>query len=193
VYGFAIVVSHTFNERYGIACALGFALVIARSAAALPQARWTALGLGTVLLIGMLSPLRTAPLSDDLRADAALAERAPPGLPIVTGNGLRFLELSENTDPNTAARLVYLTAPDESEFGDPTNEHQVERWKTINSRLAVGPAAPFFAAHRTFLLFRDPDAAAEVPSLFDPDDARAEVVGRASSAKLYRVSLDGAR
>ncbi len=189
VFGFAVMISHTFNERYAIACVLGFALLLARSAAALPFSRWTALGLGAVLLAGMLFPLRTAPLTDDLRADAALAERAPPGLPIVTGNGLRFLELSENTDPKTAARLVYLTAPDESLLGDPTNEHQVERWKTIEPRLAVGPAAPFFATHRQFLLFRDPDAAAEVPSLFDPDEATVEVVGKASSATISRVSL----
>jgi len=189
VYGFAVAISHTFNERYTIACALGLALVMARSAAALPQARWVAPALGMILLVGSLSPLRTQPLADDLRADAVLAERAPPGLPIVTGNGLRFLELSENTDPKTAARLVYLTAPDERELSDPTNEHQVERWKTIDPRLAVGPAAAFFATHHTVLLFRDPDAAAEVPSLFDPDGATVEVVGRASSATVSRVTL----
>lgn len=192
VYGFALLVSHTFNERYGVACALGVALVIARSVAALPQARWVALGLGALLLIGMLSPLRTAPLANDLRADAALADRAPPGLPIVTGNGLRFLELGENTDPEIAPRLVYLTAPDEGELGDPTNEHQVERWKAIDPRLAVERATPFFVAHPQFILFRDPDAAAEVPDLFDPDRAKVEVLGRANSATLYRVTLRGA-
>ncbi len=191
VYGFAVVVSHTFNERYGIACALGFALVVARSAAALPHARWTALALGAVLLVGMLFPLRTASLADDLRADAALAERAPPGLPIATGDGLRFLELSENTDRATGARLVYLTAPHETDLGDPTNEHQVERWKTIDPRLAVVPAADFFAAHRQFLLFRDPDAAAEAETLFDPAKARVETVDKGSSATLVRVTLEG--
>jgi hypothetical protein len=191
VYGFAFLVSHTFNERYGIACVLGFALVMARSAAVLPQARWVAPALGVLLLAGAFSPLRTQSLADDLLADAALAEHAPPGLPIVTGNGLRFLELSENTDARTAARLVYLTAPDEDELGDPTNEHQVERWKTIDPRLAIGPAAPFLAAHRQFLLFRDPDAAAEVPSLFDPDDAKVEFVAKTGSATLSRVTLGG--
>jgi len=193
VYGFAVLVSHTFNERYCIAAALGFALVMARSAAALPRAAWTAPALGMVLLLASLSPLRTALLADDLRADAALAERAPPGLPIATGNGLRFLELRENTDPKTAARLIYLTAPNESALGDPTNEHQVERWKRINPGLAVAPATPFFAGNRSFLWFSDPDAAAEAPSLFDPYRAKTEVLATASSATLLRVSLRDGR
>lgn len=188
VYGFAVVVSHTFNERYGIACVLGLALLMARAAAALPVPRWTAPVLALVLLAGFRAPLRTEPLADDLRADAALAERAPPGPPIVTSNGLRFLELRENTDPRTAARLVYLTAPDGAALSDPTNEHQVERWKTIDPALPVFPAAAYLATHGQLLLFRDPDAAAEAPDIVGA--ARAEPVDHASSATLFRVTVN---
>lgn len=189
VYAFAALVSHTFNERYAVAAALGFALLLARCAAVLPAPRWTVPGLILLLLASMAFPLRTASLADDLRGDAALADRAPNDLPIVTGNGLRFLELSENARPETAARLVYLTAPREADLGDPTNEHQVERWKTINPGLAVEPAQAFFAAHRTFLIFRDPEAAAEAPSLFDKRAAKVEEIGDYDTATVEQVTL----
>jgi hypothetical protein len=188
VFVFALAVSHTFNERYGIAAALGFALVLARCTAALPQARWVALGLGGLLILGMAFPLHKAFLADDLRGDVALLGRAPGNLPIATGNGLRFLELSENAGPDVVRRLVYLTDADEGELGDPTNEHQVERWKTIDPRLPVVPADDFLARNRTFLMFRDPDAAAEAPSLFDPDTAKVELIDRYGSANLIRVT-----
>lgn len=188
VYAFAVLVTHTFNERYAIAAALGFALLMARAVAALPQSRWVALGLGLVLLLGMLAPIRMSYLADDLREDTALVRRAPTGLPIVTGNGLRFLELSENAGPGVARRLVYLTADDEAALGDPTNEHQVERWKSIDPKLNVQIGAAFFAAHKSFVMFRDPQQAAEVAKLI-PADAKVEVIGRYDTATLSRVTL----
>jgi len=188
IFVFALLVSHTFNERYGVAAVLGFALGLARCTAAVPQARWVALGASLLLILGMVFPLHTAWLADDLRGDAALARTAPGDLPIATGNGLRFLELRENAGPEVARRLVYLIDADESELGDPTNEHQVRRWKIIDPSLPVMSADAFLAGHPSFLVFRDPDAAAEPPSLFDPDLARVEVIGRYSSASLIRVT-----
>lgn len=173
VFAFALFISHSFSDRYAVAVVLGFALLLV----------WLTLQLGrwadTVALV-LLAACAWLGTGGDLgsagrraRADAlALAQSAPPNLPIVTGDGLRFLELYEN-GPKTARRLVYLDLR-HVVSDDPTNRHQVERWKTIRADLPVVSPDTFLCATPAFLLFTDPNGGM--------DDAPRWLTGRADFA-----------
>jgi hypothetical protein len=174
VFFFALFISHSFSDRYTVAVSLGFALFIA----------WLTRQLGNwadPIALVLLAACALMGTGGDLGSTARLARRnaialvrgAPAGLPIVTGDGLRFLEIYENSSAETARRLVYLDFRDLAS-GDPTNRHQVERWKVIRADLPVVAADAFLCATPTFLLFTDPNGG--------PDDAPRWLRGRASLA-----------
>ncbi|MEE2915483.1 MAG: hypothetical protein VYB32_00225, partial [Pseudomonadota bacterium] len=91
---------------------------------------------------------------DRLDALDAVA-RVPGNAPIVTGSGLRFLEMAENARPEIARRLVYLDTPD-IPSPDPTNRNQVLRWAAIDPRVRVAQARAFTCAHPALWLFAQP-------------------------------------
>ena len=187
VFVFSVVVTHTYNLRYVIAAALGLSVLAARLVA---MTRWSAAFSNFVVCIAIGATLNVAlaPATDDpLRRALALLERAPPHLPVVTGNGLRFLEMREGAGAAAAGRLFYLKSPAGTASPDPTNEHQVERWKTIAPNLAVMDVAPFVAAHRRFVLFRDASAVDLLPGLLAGRGYRLSEIARDGDAYLAEV------
>ena len=163
IFLFALLVTHTFNDRYVVAGALGLAMLLAIGVSRLPHAGLVSAALIATAGVSFVAA-QFAEGADDVRTEAiAAVEAAPQGLPIVTGNGLRFFELSEGAKPAVAHRLVYLTSPSGVISPDPTNEHQVQRWANIRGDLAVIDAAGFVARNPRFLVFSDPSAVDVLP------------------------------
>ena len=150
VFAFALLVSHSYADRYVVAGGIGVALLFA-SLARQVDAR------APVLLLALLvaaAPWRSAgEIGKADRIEAlATADAAPGPLPIATGSGLRFFEIGENG--RAAGRLVFLTVPTPS--SDPTNRNQVLRWKAIRPGLNVQGAQAFLCATPAFYLFAQP-------------------------------------
>lgn len=156
IFVFSWFVSHSFAPRYAICGVFGFALLmvwlIAQFEDRAPLLAGAILALLVAETIGR--PGGELAKTDRLTMLAVVAN-APGALPIVTGSGLRFFEMAANAPPSIARRLVYLDLP-AVQSGDPTNRHQVERWKTIDSTLPVVEAGAFICATPRFLLLTDP-------------------------------------
>lgn len=157
VFAFALLVSHSFTDRYVVSAALGAGLLAAWLVARLDENR-RAIGL---VALALLVPGNDAgrwggeiAKRDRLDALDAVA-RVPGNAPIVTGSGLRFLEMAENARPEIARRLVYLDTPD-IPSPDPTNRNQVLRWAAIDPRVRVAQARAFTCAHPALWLFAQP-------------------------------------
>lgn len=162
VFVFSAAVTGTFNPRYVIVAALGLGLFAAQCVAAHRRGGVIACCLVALAAAAFLQRgAARGPAPQDI-ARELLAE-APAGLPIATGNGLRFLELAEGAKGPLARRLVYLMAPDLARSPDPTNAHQVQRWARIDRDLPVRDLDAFLAGHGRFVLFTDPSTPDSVP------------------------------
>jgi hypothetical protein len=186
VFAFAACVTGTFNGRYAIAGALGVALLVAQGVAAHPRGRAIACGL-IALATGSFLWQGEAPRVLRREAALALVARAPDGLPIATGNGLRFLEFREGADDGIARRLVFLTVPDLDRGPDLTNDHQVQRWARIDPALPVRAAGEFLADAPAFLLFTDPATADQLPGYLRARGYASAVVAEEAGMRLERV------
>ncbi len=147
----AALFTGTFNERYALATSLGVAILYARLVARMPGGAWVACGLLAVscgLWANNAAHSRSRPVNPDL----VLLQRATGDLPIVIGDGLRFLELAESAGPQLRRRLVFLSTPGIAS-PDPTNQHQVERWRPLRPDLDIADFDSFLASHKTFYLF----------------------------------------
>jgi hypothetical protein len=187
VFLFSLMVTHTFNRRYAVVATLGLALLISRLVAKLPWATAFACLFVTVALGVSLSPATTLGLANPPNRALALVARAPTNLPIVTGNGRRFFEIREDADAAVADRLVYLESPPGDANPDPTNEHQVERWKLIAPELAIANIPVFVKSHPRFLLFSDHSAVDLLPSLLIRQGYSLSVIARNGDAYLDEV------
>jgi len=112
---------------------------------------------GLALLLGGGALLRQDGelAKQDRLAVLSLVRQTPTDLPIVTADGLRFFEIMANSPPAIARRLVFLQVPG-IVADDPTNRHQVERWKVIDPGLPVVDARDFLCANPEFLMLFDP-------------------------------------
>jgi hypothetical protein len=187
VFFFALEVTHTFNHRYFAVAALGLALLIARLVARLPSSKPVACLLVTAALGISLTAATPLGLAMSPVRALALLDRAPPDLPIVTGNGLRFFEFCENAKRAVGDRIRYLEPPLGTVSPDPTNQHQVERWKIIAPQLAVLGMAEFLTSNSRFLLFADTSGVDLLPALLIGQGSRLHVIARAGDAYLAEV------
>lgn len=154
VFAFALVVSHSYADRYALVGGIGIALLFASLAHQVGQ-RWRPVALIILTALLLATPWRDGGEIGKLDRLEALAVVEPvrDTLPIVTGSGLRFFELRENA--RTGAQMVFLDIAAAS-LGDPTNRNQVMRWKAIDPRLKVQNAAEFVCATPVFYLFAQP-------------------------------------
>ncbi len=162
VFAFSALVTGTFNPRYVIVTALGVSLVVAQCAAANR--------FGNIIACGMILASIAAfqiggEAAQPTRREIAigLVNDAPGGLPIATGNGLRFFETYEGADRAAARRLSFLRVPDLSQSPDPTNDHQVERWSHIDAELPIVSIDRFLTSNTEFLLLEEPKKPDMVP------------------------------
>ncbi|MES2443023.1 MAG: hypothetical protein V4574_09345 [Pseudomonadota bacterium] len=154
VFAFALLVSHSYADRYALAGGIGIALLFASLAQQLGTRAAPASVVLLVLLIAGTPWRGTGEVAKPDRLEALAAiEAAPPALPVVTGSGLRFFEIRENTP--IGERLIFLDTPGVPSR-DPTNRNQVRRWKAIDSSLRVEDAQSFLCANPAFYLFAQP-------------------------------------
>jgi hypothetical protein len=163
VFFFSWLVTGTFNERYVIAGVFAFAILIVRCVAVLPRASATCCVLIAASGLAMAQAGAVLAARRGIEEALAVLRRAPSTPVIVTGNGLRFLELAEAAEPALARRLVFLTSPRGVVSPDPTNEHQVERWRQIRPDLAIADPETFLAHADGFLVFHDSSAVDVLP------------------------------
>ena len=162
IFAFSALVTGTFNPRYVIVTAIGVSLIVAQCVAANRHGDVIACGMIAASIAAFQIGGETAqPTRREMAID--LVNHAPEGLPIATGNGLRFFETYEGADRAVARRLSFLKVPDLSRSPDPTNDHQVERWVNINAELPVVSIDRFLASNTEFLLFEEPKQPDMVP------------------------------
>jgi hypothetical protein len=158
VYVFAKAVTHTFNARYCLAMALGFAILTT-----LAIRRTPALRLAVIPLLWVSCALAFVGSSQNgfdppssvtatYENPLDLLPQAKQPWPIVIGEGLVYLELEEAAPANLRSRLVYVTQPRGTVSADPTNENQVLRYAKIRSDLKVVDADIFFRRNSRFYI-----------------------------------------
>ncbi len=154
IFAFALVVSHSYADRYALVGGIGVALLFASLAHQVGQ-RWRLVSPVILAALLLATPWRDGGEIGKVDRLEALATVEPirDTLPIVTGSGLRFFELRENT--RFGAQMVFLDLPAAS-LSDPTNRNQVMRWKAIDPRLRIQSAAEFVCARPVFYLFAQP-------------------------------------
>lgn len=149
VFLFSCTVTKTFNERYAIASVIGMAALVAGTIRATPFFRRT---LPMILLFASVSALLQGISSTPAYDLDAITGDLPGNDPIVIGDGLAFFPLMESSPAAIRSRFVYVTLPEETPIGDPTNEHQIERWKAINPTLPVESVTEFLQQNPRFYL-----------------------------------------
>lgn len=164
VFGFAFLITKSFSYRYVVGGTFGFALLMT----------WAGCQLGrhaSLFAVAILSLLTVSLLGRDggeiTRPNRlfalSLIATAPGDLPIATGSGMRFMEALGNLPAPVTKRIVYLDLPGARSV-DPTNRHQVERWKMIDKALPMVDAHEFVCETPRFLLLTEPiDGSDDMP------------------------------
>lgn len=105
--------------------------------------------------------------------------------PIVVADGSQFFQLEESAPVQFRSRLVYLIPPQNVPVGDPTNQHEVMRWKTIVPNLPVENASEFLRTHSRFYVL-DERTADDTPATYLLKEQRIDQWRIVNGAVLYR-------
>ena len=159
----SFLVTKSFSLRYMSAAALLPALALPWAVDRLPARNALVAVLVPLMALQLLHRSRGPdPLADTLAVLAQPGPTLPPGLPIVVGEGLRYIELMYAAPPETRARLVYLKAPPGTVSPDPTNENEAVRMAALHPDYRVLDQAPFLAANPRFLVLAVVDATTDL-------------------------------
>ena len=185
VFLFALLVSHSYAERYALSGMIGIAMLFGIFVRTLGRHADLA-SVAILLLLIVMAPWRDrGEIGKTDRIDAlATVAAAPTADPIVTGSGLRFLELREAFP---GRRIVFLDTPG-TESPDPTNRNQVLRWAAIDPALEVADARAFLCAHPSVSLFAQPATGGADPLplwLARHADLTPPPAGRASLTRVH--------
>jgi Dolichyl-phosphate-mannose-protein mannosyltransferase len=187
VFFFALIVTHALSFRYMIVAALGFSILTAQWIARLSHAPQISCSVIAIAIGICFSPVSTEMQAKPPGPALKIVDAAPPDLPIVTGNGLRYFELREGAAPSVSQRLVYLKPVAGTVLSDPTNEHQVERWEKIALEITAADIRSFVNSHPAFLLFKDESGADILPRWLKRCGYRLEPVARSGETVLLKV------
>jgi hypothetical protein len=147
VFAFSVAVTKTFEERYVASAAIGMSALVAGSLGNDGLFRRAAPFL--VLLAAFITAGHRPHYVGEFDRQAVF-QKLGGSLPIVVADGLQFCPLEESAPTDIRSRLVYLTLPPGLQAADPTNEHQIERWKAIDPSLPVESAAEFVQRNPEF-------------------------------------------
>src|SRR5436309_14641623 len=107
---------------------------------------------GSAVLLASCLPLGallTIPcLGTAVPDEVAVVKQTPEPYLIVIGEGLVYFELEEAMPEEIKSRLVCGDTPPGVISPDPTNEHHLNRWRSIRPDLKVVSATDFFAQNR---------------------------------------------
>jgi hypothetical protein len=147
VFVFSIAVTKTFEIRYVAAAAIGMSALVAGS---LGNVRSFERAVPFLVLVAALLTAGHRPHYVGEFDRQAVFQRLSGSFPIVVADGLQFCPLEESAPPDIRSRLVYLTLPPGVPAADPTNEHQIERWKAIDPSLPVESLTQFLQRNSSF-------------------------------------------
>jgi hypothetical protein len=154
IYLFALIVTHSYWERYAPTGALGLALLFSLFTDSLASEASVA----AIVMLGTLAccsfHLNAGLVDGPTRTQSlGIVRLAPSDLLVATGNGGRYLELMEGLPSDAARRLIFISAPPGG--SDPTNQHEVERWGAIRPSLRIARADRFVRRTPCFLWLVD--------------------------------------
>jgi len=182
---FSRAVTKTFNERYVIAAAIGMSALLAVGF------RDSLVFRRTVPLLALLASallLGHRPYYFEEFDRLAVFQQLPGPYPIVIADGVQFLPLAESAPPDIRSRLVYLTLPPEVPVGDPTNQHQIERWKAINPQLPVEGVSAFLASHPKFYVM-DTRSSDDTPATYLLEGHLIQLAAQSGEVLIYKSRL----
>jgi hypothetical protein len=181
VFLFSAFVTKTFNERYCIAATIAASAVIAgslRASQAFRRAVPWVISLGALLTF-----LLGAPGPKDIRVQQAL-RRLPGTSAIVIADGEQFFPLLEAATPDIRARLLYLIPPSGITVGDLTNQHEIQRWKTIVPGLPVENMTEFLQSNRPFYVL-DQQTSDDSPAVYLVREHLIELISQSDGILIY--------
>jgi hypothetical protein len=146
-FAFSVFVTGSFSSRYMAVGALLPAIAAAYMLDKLSSRRFVASAL-VPLIVGILVLRSHAP--DPVADVLTVLQKPRPSFPIVVGEGLLYIELTEAADANTKSELVYLKGPPGSFSPDPTNENLIARLATFHPEYRVSEQNAFLNSNANF-------------------------------------------
>jgi hypothetical protein len=182
VFLFSYFVTKTFNLRYVIAGSIGASAILTETLGGFPLFRpLVPLLLFVATCFTFLWGIPSMHLFDHSTTYGFF----PGSYPVVAADGNEFFQLEEGAPPNFRARLVYLVVPPSVPVGDPTDEHEVIRWKVIDPKLPVEDATAFLANHPKFYVL-DERTADDTPARYLLSKGYIEPWKQIGGAVIYR-------
>jgi hypothetical protein len=179
VFVFSLLVTRTYNLRYLLTAMLGMSAMIVGG---LPSNALLRRCLPGLALLAALLPLGALDLDG---RPVEFAARVEGDCPIVIADGLQFFPLVEAADPAIRRRVVYLTVPAGTDMGDPTAQHQIERWKEINPRLPVEGVEEFLLKNPKFYVV-DRQSSDDTPARYLLRQGKIQLVDMVGKTLIYR-------
>lgn len=153
-YVFTLIVTHVFNERYIVSCALGISIALALLVRSL---RWTRTAelLLVLIVVGLydksaLTALRS-PMSRFAQFESVM-QKVPGDEPIALPDGGSFFAAQESADPAIRARTVYVFLPAGMSDADTEPGRIATAWHTLRPELPIVDNAKFLAEHKSFYI-----------------------------------------
>jgi hypothetical protein len=185
VFAFSVTVTKTFEERYVASAAIGMSALVAGS---LSNARLFGRAVPFLVLLAALLTAGHRPHYVGEFDRKAVFQRLSGSLPIVVADGLQFCPLEESAPAEIRSRLVYLTLPPGVQAADPTNEHQIERWKAIDPSLPVESVAEFLKRTPEFYVL-DTRLSDDALTTYLLDRHLIELTSQANHVMIYKSHL----
>ncbi|MGA8668269.1 MAG: hypothetical protein WB679_00245, partial [Terracidiphilus sp.] len=178
----------TFNLRYVIAGSIGASAILTETLGGFPLFRPL---VPLLLFVATCFTFLWGVPSMHLFDHSATYGCFPGSYPVVAADGNEFFQLQETAPPDFRARLIYLVVPPSVAVGDPTDEHEVVRWKVIDPKLPVEDATAFLANHPKFYVL-DERTADNTPARYLLSKGYIEPWKQIGGAVIYRSRPSGA-
>src|ERR1019366_370207 len=94
----------------------------------------------------------------------------------------------ESAPPDIRSRLVYLTLPPDVPVGDPSNQHQIERWKAINPQLPVEDISAFLTSHPKYYVM-DTRSSDDTPATYLLKGHLIQLADQSGDVLIYKSRL----
>lgn len=188
-YMFALIVTHVFNERYIVSCALGIGVALALLVRSL---RWSrAFELALLVLVvaiydkGALSAVRSQ-ISPFAHFESVI-QQVPGSEPIALPDGGSFFAAQGSADPRVRARTAYVFLPTGMSDADTEPGRIAAAWHTLRPELPIVDNALFLAQHRSFyILSWDTPGEGLVP--WATEHLHTHIAAVDGDVKLYHVT-----
>jgi hypothetical protein len=153
-YVFALIVTHVFNERYIVSCALGIGIALALLVRSLRWSRTFELALLVLVVAiydkGALSAVRSQ--INPLAHFESVIQQIPGSEPIALPDGGSFFAAQQSADPQVRARTVYVFLPAGMSDADTEPGRIAKAWHTLRPELPITDNAAFLAQHKSFYI-----------------------------------------